>query len=118
MGIRNEYFAALHRHLASSFAASSCGCEECKSASLSNGKKQVFADVLKKAEEAFLAMYAGKPYNPEELESKKEYRDLLNSINDVFQSAIITQEMPAEMLDSLRNDAFVFFRIKDTCSAS
>ncbi|MCH4832862.1 hypothetical protein E5F92_009315 [Flavobacterium columnare] len=72
-----------------------------------------FKKVLNASQKAFKKLHGQGKYNPKDLGTIKEYKDLIDATAGVLQSAI-THEMPQELKDYLDNDAFVFSGLKYT----
>ncbi len=70
-----------------------------------------FKKVLNASQKAFKKLHGQGKYNPKDLGTIKEYKDLIDATAGVLQSAI-THEMPQELKDYLDNDAFVFSGLK------
>lgn len=89
----------------------SCNCNSCKSVKLSLENNPTFKKVLKTAEKAFKKLFEIGGYNPEQLLSTKEYQNLIDATYNVLESAI-TQDVPKELLEYLKESAFEFSALK------
>lgn len=91
-----------------------CSCDNCKAEKINLAAKNddgKFKPVLKAAENAFKYLHEKGSYKPEDLK-EKPYKDLIDETYKVFDPVIRDNEVPAEMLSKLQNDAFIFSGLK------
>lgn len=61
---------------------------------------------------AFKKLHKNGGYKPEDLQTVKEYKDLVKKTYDVFNYAISDNDMPEDMSRALQSDAFLFGGLK------
>ena len=71
-----------------------------------------FKQLLNTAEKAFKKLHANGSYDPKKLLEVKEYKALIDATATIFNGALSDNDIPAEMLQSLQNDVFVFSGLK------
>lgn len=91
-----------------------CGCDDCKPTErvLNLSVSDRFKQLLKAGETAFKSLHKNKGYKPEDLKTEKSYQELVKKTFDIFNFAIIDNEMPEAMTKALQNDAFLFGSLK------
>lgn len=91
-----------------------CGCDDCKEKSaqfdLSVGDK--FKELLNVGVSAFKRLHEIGSYKPQDLKTEKQYQDLITKTFDVFNFAVIDNDMPNDMRTALQSDAFLFGGLK------
>lgn len=78
---------------------------------LSAGDSKSFKQVLKRGETAFKHLHTKGTYHPKDLFKETPYVDFINETFSVFDSAI-SQDIPDELSEYLRQDVFVFSALK------
>lgn len=68
--------------------------------------------MVSKAEKAFKRLHKKKGYKTDDLFNTIEYQDLIKATNSFFDQAIIDNVIPEAMLQSLRENIFVFSGLK------
>ncbi|RWX00928.1 phage head morphogenesis protein [Flavobacterium cerinum] len=71
-----------------------------------------FKKALNSAEKAFKRLHADGKYNPKEVTQIKEYKQLIDETANIFNGALSDNDIPAPMLDKLKNDVFIFSGLK------
>jgi SPP1 gp7 family putative phage head morphogenesis protein len=91
-----------------------CNCSTCKSEkealSLSIGSK--FKKLLKTAEKAFKKLHSNQVYKTSDLLNTKEFQNLINDTNAIFDKTIIDNVVDGTLLENLQNDTFYFSALK------
>ncbi|UWY28817.1 phage head morphogenesis protein [Flavobacterium sp. TR2] len=91
-----------------------CNCEDCKAekSTITLAQKDRFKGVLKAVEKAFKKLHQNGKYSPEDLAKTKEYKNLISETSAIFDSAIVDNDMPEAMTESLKKDVFIFSGLK------
>lgn len=91
-----------------------CGCDECntKAGQLNLSLKDSFKNLLNIAETAFKRLHEKGGYKPEDLQTEKEYQNLIKETNTVFNKAVIDNVIEGAMLESLQKDIYLFSGLK------
>lgn len=91
-----------------------CDCNDCKTKkeTLNLSISKGFKDLLKTAEKAFKKLHENQKYTPKDLVKTKEYQDLINQTNDVFNKTIVDNVVDGALLENLQKDVFLFSGLK------
>ena len=91
-----------------------CSCEDCQTQkqTLNLSNSSSFKNLLKTAEKAFKKLYNNKGYSPNDLGDTKEYQDLINQTNAIFDKTIVDNVVDGALLKNLQNDVFLFSGLK------
>ncbi len=91
-----------------------CSCEDCQTQkqTLNLSNSSSFKNLLKTAEKAFKKLYNNKGYSPNDLSDTKEYQDLINQTNAIFDKTIVDNVVDGALLKNLQNDVFLFSGLK------
>lgn len=91
-----------------------CGCEDCKTKgdTLSLAIGDNFKRLLNTGQKAFKHLHEKGSYQPEDLQTEKVYKDLINQTFDAFDFAITDNDMPEIMRTALQDDARLFGGLK------
>ncbi|HLT52627.1 MAG TPA: phage minor head protein [Flavobacteriaceae bacterium] len=68
--------------------------------------------LLKRVETAFKKLHDTGSYKPQDIAETKEYWDLIDETAATLNGAIVDNDMPSDMLQSLKEDVFVFSGLK------
>lgn len=74
--------------------------------------KTPFKQALNSSEKAFKKLHDRENYKPEDLFKTKEYKKLIQQTSNILSGAISDNDIPADMLRSLKNDVFTFSALK------
>lgn len=91
-----------------------CTCDDCKAekVTIELSLKGKFKQLLNAGEKAFKQLHKNQGYKPEDLKTENAYQDLIKKTYDIFNTAIIDNDMPEDMQRSLQSDAFLFGSLK------
>lgn len=92
-----------------------CDCDDCKTTpqtALNLGIGDNFKAILKKVEKAFKQLHKNGSYKPEDIGNVKAYQDLITETSNLLSSAIKDNDIPEAMLQSLKEDVFIFSGLK------
>jgi hypothetical protein len=91
-----------------------CGCEDCKdkASQLNLSLNDTFKNLLKTAEKAFKRLHEKGSYSPKDLQTDKEYQNLIKETNAIFNKTVVDNVIEGEMLESLQNDIYLFSGLK------
>ena len=91
-----------------------CNCDDCKAEklSISLSVEDKFKQLLNVGKKAFKHLHKKGTYKPEDLKNEKPYQNLIKSTFEIFNFAIVDNEMPEEMKKALQSDAYLFGSLK------
>lgn len=91
-----------------------CKCDDCVEQKLvfNLAISDQFKQLLNAGEKAFKQLHKKGSYSPDDLQNEKEYQNLVKKTFDVFDFAIADNDMPEQMTNALREDAFLFGSLK------
>lgn len=91
-----------------------CKCDDCVEQKLifNLAISDQFKQLLNAGEKAFKQLHKKGSYSPEDLQNEKAYQDLIKKTFDVFDFAITDNDMPEQMTNALREDAYLFGSLK------
>lgn len=89
-----------------------CGCKpNTETIHLSLGE-ELFKKLLNIGEKAFKHLHKKGSYKPEDLATEKPYQNLISETNAIFKKAVTDNVIEGAMLESLKNDIYLFSGLK------
>lgn len=91
-----------------------CSCDDCNAQklSISLSVEDTFKQLLNVGKKAFKHLHKKGTYSPEDLKTEKPYQNLVKSTFDIFNFAIVDNDMPEDMQRALQSDAYLFGSLK------
>jgi hypothetical protein len=91
-----------------------CSCDDCNAQklSISLSVEDTFKQLLNVGKKAFKHLHKKGSYSPEDLKTEKPYQNLVKSTFDIFNFAIVDNDMPEDMERALQSDAYLFGSLK------
>ena len=90
-----------------------CNCENCKTQKINLAfEKSKIKPILKAVEIAFKHLHGVGKYKPEDIAITQEYKDLVAETSALFEKGISDNSIPEAMLQSLKEDVFLFSSLK------
>lgn len=91
-----------------------CSCDDCNAQKLSINLsvEDKFKQLLNIGKKAFKHLHKKGTYSPEDLKTEKPYQNLVKSTFDIFNFAILDNDMPEDMQRALQSDAYLFGSLK------
>jgi hypothetical protein len=74
--------------------------------------EDTFKQLLNVGKKAFKHLHKKGSYSPEDLKTEKPYQNLVKSTFDIFNFAIVDNDMPEDMERALQSDAYLFGSLK------
>lgn len=91
-----------------------CTCDDCQAQkiSISLSLNDKFKQLLNDGKKAFKHLHKKGNYKPEDLQKEKPYQNLIKSTFEIFNFAIVDNDVPKEMKKALQSDAYLFGSLK------